>query len=70
MDLGSHIIDKICCCKHCQMIDVMFGDPLLNKWEKEFLESVARQGWQRDYSPKQKAVIEKTYAKQRRKWVA
>ena len=43
------------------MIDIMWGDPALNSWEKKFVESVARQGWQRDYSDKQKAKIKSIF---------
>jgi len=50
------------------MIDIMFGDPELNDWSKKFLESVARQGWLKNYSPKQKAVIEKLYHQQQKKY--
>lgn len=65
----SHIADKACSCEYCQKIDVIFGDPLLNSWEKRFIESVAEQGWHNeDYSPKQKAVIDKIYATQRKKY--
>ncbi len=66
----KHIADKVCSCEYCQMIDVIFGDPLLNKWEKDFIESVMYYGWQKDYSDKQKAVIKKIYIKQRRKYCA
>ncbi len=65
----KHIIDKVCSCEYCQMIDVIFGDPKLNSWEKKFIDSVAEQGWQREYSPKQKAVIRKIYKTQRAKYV-
>ena len=47
----------------------MFGDPKLNSWERDFINSVIFQGWEKDYSPKQKAVIEKTFLKQRKKWL-
>ncbi len=60
----EHIADKICSCEYCLKLDIMFGDPLLPQWEKDFIDSVARQGWQRDYSPKQKAVINKVFKKQ------
>ena len=65
----AHIADKICSCEYCQMVDVIFGDPLLSAWEKKFIDSVAEQGWQRDYSPKQKAVIKKIYKTQRKKYL-
>ena len=64
-----HITDKVCSCKFCTMLDVMFGDPKLNSWERDFINSVIFQGWEKDYSPKQKAVIEKTFLKQRKKWL-
>ena len=51
------------------MIDVMVGDPLLSIWEKKFIDSVIEQGWQIDYSEKQKAVIKKIYVKQRQKYL-
>lgn len=50
------------------MIDCIFGDPKLNSWEKEFIDSVARQGWQRDYSPKQKVVIKRIYETQKKRY--
>jgi len=65
----KHLIDKTCSCKYCQMIDVMFGDPLLNRWEKDFVESVALFGWHADYTSKQKNVVKKLFEKQRRKYV-
>jgi len=64
----NHIADKICSCEYCQMIDVIFGDPLLNKWEKDFIDSVASFGWHKDYSDKQKAVIKKIFVNQRQKY--
>ena len=65
----NHIMAAVCSCEYCQMIDVIFGDPLLNAWEKRFIGSVASQGWHRDYSDKQKACIEKIYRAQRQKYV-
>ncbi len=59
--MTMHISDKVCSCEYCTKIDIMYGDPLLTLWEKDFLESVADQGWQRDYSDKQKAVIDKVF---------
>ncbi len=59
----KHIADKICSCNYCLMLDCMFGDPQLNQWEKDFIESVCRYGWRADYTDKQKAVIEKTFQK-------
>lgn len=35
----------------------------MTPWEQNFIDSVSHQGWQRDYSPKQKAVIDKIYAR-------
>lgn len=64
-----HLTDSICNCEYCQMIDVMYGDPLLSKWERDFIESVASFGWRKDYTPKQKAVIKKTFAKQKHKYI-
>lgn len=55
----KHITDQVCSCRYCTIIDIVFGDPFLTPWEKKFIDSVARQGWERDYSPKQKAVINK-----------
>lgn len=63
-----HILDKVCSCEYCQMIDVIFGDPLLNKWERDFIESVVNFGWHKDYSEKQKSVIKKIFTNQRRKY--
>jgi len=50
------------------MLDVMYGDPLLNAWEKEFVKSAASQGWYKDYSPKQKAVIKRIFDRQTKKY--
>lgn len=47
----------------------MFGDPLLNSWEKTFIASVAHQGWQKNYSPKQKAVLKRLFAQQKTKYL-
>ena len=62
--MPDHIADKLCSCRFCTMIDVMFGDPLLNEWEKKFIESVARQGWLYDYTPKQKTKLLKIFHRQ------
>jgi len=62
----KHVIDKACSCNYCTMIDVMWGDPKLNRWERRFVHSVARYGWISDYSNKQKACIEKIFNRQRR----
>lgn len=59
----KHVPDKICSCHYCTLIDIVFGDPLLTPWEQKFISSVAWQGWERDYSPKQKAVIDKIYTR-------
>lgn len=65
----THIADKICRCEYCLMIDVIYGDPLLSEWERNFIDSVARQGWHRDdYSEKQKAVIKRIFKRQRHKY--
>ncbi len=61
----AHLIDKVCSCMHCLMIDIMWGDPLLTPWEYNFVKSVASFGWRNEYSPKQKAVIQKIFRKQR-----
>jgi len=64
----NHIADKVCSCECCQKIDVIFGDPLLNEWEKVFIDSVAKQGWQKEYSTRQKTVIDRIYKNQRNKY--
>lgn len=62
----KHIADKVCSCEYCQMLDCMFGDPQLTKWEKEFINSVSRQGWYReDYSDKEKVVIKRIFRVQK-----
>lgn len=61
----KHVIEKVCSCEYCQMIDVMWGDPRLNPWEAKFVASVARFGWRADYSDKQKACIKKIFKRQR-----
>lgn len=68
MTKPEHIIDEICSCEFCTKIDCIFGDPLLNDWEKRFIDSVARQGWQKEYSDKQKRVISKIFTKQKYKY--
>lgn len=65
----SHSRETACSCEHCQMLDAMYGDPLLNDWGHEFVESVARQGWDHDYTDKQKAKIEELYEQQRSRYV-
>lgn len=50
------------------MIDCVFGDPLLNDWEKKFIKSVAYWGWRGDYSPKQKNKIKRIFDTQRKKY--
>lgn len=59
----EHVSDKVCSCHYCTCIDIVFGDPLLTPWERNFIDSVARQGWERDYSIKQKAVIDKIHTR-------
>jgi hypothetical protein len=66
----SHSQDTPCSCEHCQMLDVMWGDPLLNKWGREFVERVAEHGWYRNYSDKEKRKIEELFWQQRRKYVS
>lgn len=66
--MAEHIIDKICSCKHCQMIDIMFGDPTLSPWESKFIESLCRYGWLTNYTPKQKTCLEKLFDKQIKRW--
>ena len=66
--MAEHIQDKVCSCRYCTMLDVMYGDPLLNAWEKEFVKSAASQGWYKDYSPKQKAVIKRIFDRQTKKY--
>ena len=64
----KHIIDKVCSCEYCHMLDTMFGDPLLNQWEKSFVKNVSRWGWRDDYTTKQKTVIRKIFKKQQKKY--
>ena len=64
----NHIADEVCSCKYCQKIDVIFGDPLLNEWEKAFIDGVAKQGWHKEYSTRQKTVIDRIYKAQRNKY--
>jgi len=64
----KHVINETCSCLYCTMIDIMSGDPELNKWAKEFVVSVAQQGWQKEYSEKQKAVIKKLFQEQKTKY--
>jgi len=52
------------------MLDIMFGDPTLSDWAKDFIASVSRQGWLKDYSPKQKYWIKTIFNRQRDSWFA
>jgi hypothetical protein len=45
----------------------MFGDPKLNRWEKQFIDSVARWGWHSDYTQKQKKVLDRLFLKMKQK---
>jgi len=51
------------------MIDAMFWDPFLNNWEHTFITDVAQWGWHSDYTPKQKAVIERLFEQQKSKYL-
>lgn len=51
------------------MLDVMFGDPLLDEWEHRFVLSCSRQGWHKDYSLKQRVIIEKIFNAQSQKYL-
>ncbi len=64
----GHIIDSVCECEYCTMIDCMWGDPLLTDWEKSFVNSVARSGWYHDYTPKQKSKIKEIYIRARKRY--
>jgi len=66
----EHLIDTICSCPYCTMLDVMFGDPLLNSWEWKFVESVTSFGWHFDYTPKQKAVIKRLFSQQGQRYAS
>ena len=65
MATKTHIIDKVCSCEHCTMLDIMWGDPLLSDWESKFIKDVARKGWIWDYTPKQKSKIRLIFLKQK-----
>lgn len=66
----EHDADKVCDCKYCLMITIMYGDPKLNSWEDEFVTSVSEAGWQGDYTDKQKKKIEQIFDKQRKLYMA
>jgi len=63
----EHVIDKICECEFCTMLDCMWGDPLLSKWESSFVNSVVRSGWHYEYTPKQKAKIKEVFDRARKR---
>lgn len=63
----KHIKDKVCKCRNCTMIDCLWGDPLLNRWEKRFIESMARYGWLDNYTYKQIAKLKQIWHKILRK---
>lgn len=64
----GHLADKVCSCLHCQMLDIMFGDPLLNNWEKKFIDSLIQWGWKFNYTPRQKTTIRHLFAKMKAKY--
>ncbi|MBA7667205.1 hypothetical protein ES703_75290 [subsurface metagenome] len=64
----EHINDGICECKHCTMLDCMWGDPKLTAWENSFVNSVVRSGWHYEYTPKQKAKIEEVFIRARKRY--
>ena len=64
----KHLITEGCDCEFCQMIDCMYGDPLLSDWEKEFVNSVCEYGWKFNYTVKQKNIIRKIFNQQQRKY--
>lgn len=64
----KHLIDKACSCKYCTMIDIMWGDPALSKWGRGFIKSVARWGWEFNYSPAQKKKIIEVFKEQLKKY--
>jgi len=42
---------------------MLIGDPLLSKWEKNFIESLSRYGWIADYTKKQVVCLNKIWEK-------
>lgn len=48
------------------MIDVVWGDPLLNDWERRFTDSLANFGWRSDYTNRQASKLEQIYTRLRR----
>lgn len=59
----NHTIDLECSCENCTKIDMLIGDPLLNNWEKNFIESLSRYGWLSDYTPRQILSLNKIWQK-------
>lgn len=59
--MSEHIIDEVCECEYCIMLDVMFGDPNMTKWERAFHKSMCEWGWRSEYTEKQKAKIKQTF---------
>ncbi len=59
----EHLVDAKCSCEYCQMVDCLYGDPLLSKWEASFVENIAEWGWRADYTDKQKKTIKRIFEK-------
>lgn len=47
------------------MIDVLWGDPGLTRWEKSFVLCIARWGWHNEYSEAQKRKILQIFNKRK-----
>lgn len=62
----NHQTDSVCSCNNCTMIDCLWGDPLLNPWEKSFIESLTRYGWIADYTDKQVTTLRQVWRNIRR----
>lgn len=58
-----HITNKICRCENCQMIDCLWGDPLLNAWEADFVGNLSGYGWIANYTEKQIAKLRQIWRK-------
>jgi len=62
---GPHVAELPCSCFYCQLIDIVFDDPLLNPWERRFIFHLSGWGWERDYTEKQKAKLVEVHARLR-----
>lgn len=59
--MTQHETATPCNCTDCQMIDILWGDPLLNPWEKRFIDNLSHFGWHTNYTDKQQSKLSEVF---------